>query len=371
MNLKILLINDKLHAGGAELALQNFSACLAARGHSLTLWAQQGDRELLSRKYPPSVKYCRLPFWDGPCRRFSPKWFFNRGCRLLFEDFLLRLRKWDVVVAFKEGPSMRLAAKLRAGKKFAWVHTDFKSLHWSAHSFHSPEEELACMRRFDKVICVSRAGAEGVIQTLGDPGNLCVRYNPLNVRAISASAAIVPADCVRPLGKPLFVALGRLSAVKRYDMLLDICGALEKQFDFELWIIGGGEEEEALQAKLRSSGIKSVRLLGNRDNPYPYLAAADWFVSSSASESHPIALQEALVLGVPAIASFCPAVAETLDSRFGLVTGADSASLLAGLRRALLEPALAGECRANIRRFYDKERLWEGRLREMYSLLEE
>ena len=53
------------------------------------------------------------------------------------------------------------------------------------------------------------------------------------------------------------------------------------------------------------------------------------------------------------------------------MTGADSASLLAGLRRALLEPALAGECRANICRFYDKERLWEGRLREMYSLLEE
>ena len=95
------------------------------------------------------------------------------------------------------------------------------------------------------------------------------------------AAADHPADCVHPAGKPLLVSVGRLAEVKRYDMLIDICAELEKELDFELWIVGGGELEAELREKLRASGARCVKLLGARENPYPYIACADWLVSSS------------------------------------------------------------------------------------------
>lgn len=370
MAMKILLINDRLHAGGVELVLQKLSAVLAQRGDKLTIWAYEGDRETLQEKYPAGIRYRHFPFWDGASKRFTPKWFFQRACRVLFEGFLLKLKKWDVVIAFKEGPSMRLASKLRAKRKLAWVHTDFGTLHWSQHCFHSGEEERACMQRFDAVVCVSQTGARGVAGAIGDPGNLCVRYNPLDVRAISSASALTPGDCVRPEGKPLFVSVGRLSEVKRYAMLMDICKELEEEFDFVLWIVGSGELEDQLREKLRRENITSVRLLGRRDNPYPYVAAADWFINSSASECHPLAVQEALVLGVPVIASYCPAIAETLDSRFGVITESSREGLKEGFRRLLLHPAAASEYRENIHRFYDKNALWESRIQDIVSLID-
>lgn len=370
MGKKILLINDRLHAGGAELVLQNLAFALAERGDELTVWAPEGDRETLRRKYPVGLRYARLPFWDKPCRRWSPKWFFCRACRALFGGFILKLKKWDVVIAMKEGPSMRLASKLRAERKLAWVHTDFNSLHWTRYDFHSDAEERECMERFDKVVCVSEAGADGIRSTVGDPGNLCVRYNPLDVRAIVSSAALVPKDCRRPNGKPLFVAVGRLTPVKRYAMLMDICKRLEAEFDFELWIVGGGELEDELREKLRRDEISSVRLLGARDNPYPYMLCADWFVSSSESECHPIAIQEALVLGVPVIASYCPAVEETLDPAFGIITGTDGDALEAGMRRILTRPELSAEYKARIARDYDSAALWQPRIDAILELME-
>lgn len=370
MALKILLINDRLHAGGVELVLQKLSAVLAQRGDKLTIWAYEGDRETLRKKYPAGVRYYHIPFWDGVSKRFTPKWFFQRACRVLFEGFLLKLKRWDVVIAFKEGPSMRLASKLRANRKLAWVHTDFSTLHWSRHSFHSDHEERACMQRFDSVVCVSQTGARGVTSAIGDPGNLCVRYNPLDVDAITAASALSPGDCVRPESKPLFVSVGRLSEIKRYAMLMDICKELDEEFAFELWIVGGGELEGELREKLLRDNIRSVRLLGRRDNPYPYVAAADWFINSSASECHPLAIQEALVLGVPVIAAYCPAVSETLDSRFGIITESSREGLKDGLRGLLMNPGAAGEYRENIRRFYDKNALWETRIQNIVSLID-
>lgn len=370
MSKEILLINDRLHAGGAELVLQTLAAALVGRGDRLTVWAPEGDRATLRQKYPTGTRFARLPFWDKPCRRWSPKWFFCRGCRVLFEGFLLKLKKWDAVIAMKEGPSMRLAAKLRAEQKLAWVHTDYHSLHWTSCTFHDDEEERRCMAGFDKVVCVSATCADGVRSTVGDPGNLCVRHNPLDVSAIAAAAAAEPPDCRRPTGKPLLVAVGRLSPVKRYELLMDICKRLEAAFDFELWIVGGGELEESLREKQRREGIDNVHLLGARDNPYPYMACADWFVSSSESEGYGLVIQEALALGVPVIAARCGAVEESLDPAFGILTDSDAAALEAGLRRILAQPELSGQYKARIARDYDAAALWQPRIDAILELTE-
>lgn len=361
MGRDILLINDNLDTGGVEKILQSVAARLSARGDRLTLWACNGDRETLRRCYPAGVRFRKYPFWYGPCKRFSPRWFFSRACRLLFEGCLLRLKKWDTVLAVKEGESMLLASRLRAGRKVAWIHTDYEHFHWTGYLFRGPEGERACMAGFDRVICVSRAVRDSVCRTVGDPGNLRVLYSPIDAKTLLRRAAETPPDCVRPQGKPLLVSVGRLTEVKRYGLLLELCARLARRYDFELWIIGGGELEESLRRQLREEGPVCAKLLGNRDNPYPYMACADWVLSASASESYGLTIQEALVLGVPVLAAACPAVAETLDSRWGLLTGQAPEELERGLEEILARPELGARLRENLRK-YDRSGLWEPRM---------
>ncbi len=367
---QILLINDRLCGGGAEQITQRIAADLAAQGAALTVYAPEGTREELAAHYPAGTRFRRYPFWEGESRRFSLRWFWQRGCRVLYERVLLRLKRWDCVAAMKEGPCMRLASRLRAKKRLAWVHTDYKTLRWTNWHFHSDGEERACMASFDAVVCVSETVRRGVCETLGDPGNLCVRYNPIDVSGILKKAAYRPGDAVKPADGPLFVAVGRLAPGKRFDLLLDVCRELSADHRFTLWIIGGGEEEAALRAQLAASGCENLRLLGPRSNPYPYIAQADWLLSASESESYGLTVQEALILGVPVLACGCGGVAESLDERFGILTGLDREALLDGLRRVLEHPELRERYAESIENAYDRDALWSPRLNAIRRLID-
>ena len=362
MKKRILLLNDRLAGGGAEQVLQRIAADLAARGAELTVWAPEGTREELERLYPAGTRFHRLPFWDGESARFSPRWFFQRACRVLFERGLLRLRRWDRVVAMKEGPCMRLASRLRAEKKLAWVHTDYASFRWTNWHFPSDEAERACMAAFDAVVCVSETVRRGVIGTIGDPGNLRVLYDPVDAAAVVRKAQPVPEEAQRPADGPLLVAVGRLAAGKRFELLLDVCRELARDHRFTLRIVGGGELEEPLRRQLADYALPQFCLLGHRDNPYPYIAQADWLISASESESYGLTVQEALILGVPVVGCACGGVAESLDERFGILCGLERGELLAALRRALEQPGLREEYARNIACFYDRDALWAPRL---------
>lgn len=359
MKKQILLLNDRLAGGGAERVAQLVAALAAEEGAALTLWAPEGSAEELRRLYPAGTRRRRLPFWGEDAARFTPRWFFQRLCRTLFEGALLRLRRWDCVIAMKEGPSLRLASRLRAGRKLAWVQTDFATLHWSRFSFHSDAEERACMAGFDSVVCVSETVRKGILATVGDPGNLTVRYNPIDAGRILALAREPIAEA-RPEGT-LLVAVGRLDSGKRFDLLLDVCRELRAERPFTLWLVGGGEEEAALRAQIEAAGLRDCVLLGQRENPYPYIARADWLLSASESESYGLTVQEALILGVPVLACACGGIAECLDPRFGLLTGLSRDALRDALRRVLENPALREDYAARIAADFSRESLWQPR----------
>lgn len=367
MNRRILFINDRLDGGGVELIMQSLCAYVLRQGEQVTIYAPDGDSAILAEKYGPQVKWKPWPFWRKQVKRFSPAHFAQKFCKIIFESFLLKFKKWDIVVSFKEGPSMLLASKLRAGRKLAWVHTDFGTLHSSADCFPDTETERRCMQGFDAVATVSQAACRGLKQLLGDPGNVKVVYNPIDHHGIEAKAKEFCPE--KPEGKCVLVSVGRLCDQKRPEMLIDICNGLNESFPLELWLIGGGELEDSLRKKLEAERIDCVKLLGQKSNPYPYIAAADWLVSSSETESYGLTIQEALILGVPVIACACPAIRENMQEGFGLLSGMSEGELKETVKEALSHKELRENCARNIAARYDKNLLWEARLEKMYQFL--
>lgn len=154
----------------------------------------------------------------------------------------------------------------------------------------------------------------------------------------------LPALAREPLSEPrppapLLVTCGRLTAQKDHATLLRAFAEVRYQPLPELWLLGDGEERRALEQLARELRVESrVRFLGFRDNPYPFMAAADVFVLSSRWEGFGNVVVEALACGAPVVATDCPSgPGEILDhGRYGrLVPVGDAAALARGIEQAL------------------------------------
>lgn len=365
--MKILVINDVATGGGAERVMLDLLLALCRLGERPTVLCTNCSRREMRDAFPRRVSTVSLePLISGRrpnrlIRVINKLWRF---CKLI----PLRMRKWDVILAFKEGETMILASSLNAKKKIGWIHVDYRFLYWTKTVFGTPAAELALLQQFDSIVCVSNSAADSVRAVIGDPGNLCVRYNPLHVKRIQEKAA-QPVE-IPDHKVPLFVTVGRLVEQKNYKMLVHCCAELLREFDFELWIIGEGPQRDELQELIDSSeGGRNIKLLGRKENPYPFIKQADYFVSSCVWESYGLAIQEALILGVPVISTRCPALDEVCDKRFAILCENSQHDLMSALRSVLAQPEIRKQFHRNIMQFYpDHQTLYHNRIGHIMQL---
>ena len=113
----------------------------------------------------------------------------------------------------------------------------------------------------------------------------------------------------------------------------------------------------------------SVRLIGYKANPYPYIKICDFYVCSSLAEGYNTAVTEALVLGKPVVSTDCSGARELLgDSEYGIVTLNDEAALYEGIKEMLSPDVLShyGKMAAVRGRTFSIE----GSLNSIYNLID-
>jgi glycosyltransferase involved in cell wall biosynthesis len=136
------------------------------------------------------------------------------------------------------------------------------------------------------------------------------------------------------------VAVGRLNAQKGFDVLLS---ALAELPDVAVRIVGSGEEDAALAAQAARLGVTGrVTFVGWSTQVRDELAQADVFVLPSRSEGFPLALVEAMLAGLPVVATTVGSVPEAVtDGDTGLLVPKDDpAALTAALRKLIDDPDL-------------------------------
>lgn len=98
------------------------------------------------------------------------------------------------------------------------------------------------------------------------------------------------------------VAIGRLTAQKGFDKLLDIWKKIEeKDSEWELYIIGSGEDREKLLNQKESLNLKRVIFVENTKNIKEYYEKASIYLMTSRFEGLPMTLIEAQSFGLPII----------------------------------------------------------------------
>ncbi len=116
------------------------------------------------------------------------------------------------------------------------------------------------------------------------------------------------------LKKTKFTAIfaGRLDKNKNPLFLVNVARILkENGNNFEFWFIGQGDLKEDILQKIKEYELEDyVKLLGFKNNPYPYFNASDIVVLSSKSEGFPSVLAEGLILRKPFVSTLVGGVEE-------------------------------------------------------------
>lgn len=140
--------------------------------------------------------------------------------------------------------------------------------------------------------------------------------------------------------RPVVLAVGRLQAQKRLDVLVSAAAGWVGRPEAPLVVIAGeGPDRTSLQARIDATGAP-VRLLGARDDVGDLLAAADVVALPSAWEARSLVAQEALRAGVPLVTTPVGGLPGLVGSAALLVPVGDASALRKAIDRVLGEPDL-------------------------------
>lgn len=160
-------------------------------------------------------------------------------------------------------------------------------------------------------------------------------------------------------GEKVICCIARLARQKGQDALVRAVALLHGQKrNVRLLLVGDGEDSENLKLQAREVGVSDkVSLLGRRSDTAAILAASDIYAAPSRWEGLGISLGEAMLAGVPCVATAISGHADILkDGITGIaVPPEDAPALAAGIARLLDDPAEAGRLAAAARAFIKAE----------------
>jgi glycosyltransferase involved in cell wall biosynthesis len=204
-------------------------------------------------------------------------------------------------------------------------------------------------------------------------------YGVREVTVIPNGVALPPSPTAAPRhlsGGPLIAFAGRLRTRKAAAVLLAAMpSVLARVPGARLLVLGGGEQEAAVAAMVRRLGLAAAMELPGvlpRSEVVRRLAGADLFCLPSTYEGLPLAILEAMSLGLPVVATAVSGNPEAVEHGVsGLLVPPESASALAdALVELLLDPERRVRMGAAARRRVEERFAIDGVVDRHLGLLE-
>ncbi len=202
----------------------------------------------------------------------------------------------------------------------AWIHTfhtDYKYYIGLLQNIHAIRDGVVprflnhCFKKCDALIVPT----EKMYHYVKDGGfsdkiNMKIIPTGIDFSELKAQDAVSPADTKKELGLPedakIILFLGRISAEKNLDELLDHFAAYTKHHDnIYLVTVGDGPYKETLVKRVKKLGIEDRVIVHDgvkHTDIRRFYDAADIFASASESETQGLTFYEALYCGVPVLA---------------------------------------------------------------------
>ena len=327
------LVIASMRTGGAERAFVNLGNGLAQSGCVVDMILVEKTGAFLEQ-ISEKIVVCNLN-----SKRAS------KGVKA-FRRYLTERNPDVIIVAQLHVQVMALAAARQSGWKGKIILNEQSSISRNAFGWKRKFQVFLLKRwinRADAIAVVSKGAADDYVEVIPSAeSKVCVIYNPI----ISAQSEEKLNETLSHdfFGKSTLVitAVGRLTASKRFDLLLDAFTKVRKQMECKLIIAGEGEERANLEMQIRKLGIeREVSLQGETKNSLALFRQSNLAVLSSDYEGLPAVLIEAMYADCPVVSTDCPhGPKEILDNgKYGrLVPVGDARKLSDAILNELKSP---------------------------------
>lgn len=239
--------------------------------------------------------------------------------------------KYDIAISYVSGEIMNyVVEKVDAPFKTTWVHTDYKA------SKGCPKDDEYYFEKLNKIITISDSCVNSIKDSFSQntiKQKVICLPNIVSAAFVKKLAEVKVDDAYQEKKSFKILSIGRLENVKGFDMAVEAAKILQdKKIDFEWLIIGEGSERKNLETLIGKYALNNkMKLVGLKDNPYPYLNGCDIVVQSSRFEGKSIALDEAKIFGKPIISTNYPTVYDQLSKDEGMITEMNPEAIAKGI----------------------------------------
>ena len=295
---KIAFFISSLNIGGIEKALLSMISKMDLKENKIYVYTIKKEGALLKEilKYAevreiPMLKETILYDLRKTLKEDLLKFKMNKVLKMKPLD-----EKFDIAVAYQVPISpitVYVAEKVNSTKKVLWVHSDIAGL----ENLKQKQYEQY-IEKYNKVFTVADKCKKSFLENF-----------PTMKEKTENFYNLIPKENIVQKSKDKqkeeyaedyfnIVTVARLTPGKGYEIALLILKELIKRECKVRWYgIGTGELKEYLEAEIiRNNLAENFILLGEKENPYPYVKNANVYVQISEKEGYSISIAEAICL---------------------------------------------------------------------------
>ena len=330
MKKKILFVIPEYSHGGTNKSLESLLSAIDEKRYEISIFCLYEDGGVFYKNiFKPYIIAKSLLYvlaHDNVITRkvmgVAMKLFKNLSFNWLYRYEANRLQhkyKFDTVIAFQEGSATQFVSLINYPvNRIAWVHCDY------ANRFAAIEKksELSLYCLYNHIVSVSYSAVHSfnsIYPELKDRTK-CI-YNLIDCSYILRQSSQdvnfeKQGNCFN------LISVGRFVAVKQFDLIPQIVQKLKllTKKSFCWYIVGDGNERNMVESVISSMGLdKNIKILGAKDNPYPYFKQSDLYVCTSLSESFSYTIAESKTLHVPVLTNDFPVANEVVSPNEGWI----------------------------------------------------
>lgn len=282
----VFLIKALDNIGGTERVTIQIANLLSQRGHEVHIVSLVGNKQPFFEVLPAvTLHYIH----NGSDNSIFPYRDLRRHYRLkkCFKQILP-----DVIVVVD---ASRATFKIPACRPYTTIYWEHFNSIMRSKLMQRLSRRLA-VKYGQWVVTLTEEDAQSYRSQYHTNRVQCI-YNPIT---INTPAYVVPV-------KHQVVAVGRYTAQKGFDWLLQAWSLVKEKADWKLLIVGKGKQARHLQRYIEKHRLTdSVQLLPPTQHMQELFASCSLYALSSRFEGLPLVLIEAAACGLPAVAFDCP-----------------------------------------------------------------
>ncbi len=357
----VLFVMEDMHIGGSSSSLIELLYALDKNKYDISLICSYNTGELMDR-IPGSINVLKsaLPGKSPLAKRlwrfvgnvihgmYIRKFIYRkkppivRSFQLMWSRGIVknarRVKKhFDVAVGYMEGfpDYYAMSKRIYAKRRVALFHSDYQKMGLE------PELDREMFEKADRIILVSedmKRVFDGVFSEFSDKTSVVENVvSPERLRKAANSGA---EDFIPDKSVVNIVTAARLdTASKRLDRIVRAAVYLkEKGCRFCWYVFGDGADRAYFEELIKKHGVGDcLKVMGSRLNIAPYISKCDIFALTSEYEGKPIAVTEAMILGVvPVVTRYQSAEKQIQDC--GIICPNDDISVAKALFELINAP---------------------------------